>query len=801
MKLQNFEIIEKLGEGAYSQVYKVKRTIDQQIYALKKVNLTNLSLKEKENALNEVRIIASIRHPNVVSFKESFLSDDGEFLYLVMEYADDGDVLEKIKKHIRTGTRLREDYIWSVFIQSVKGLQVLHSLNIYHRDIKNANLFLYKDGTTKIGDFNVSKQAKMGLLYTQTGTPYYASPEVWSDQPYTSSSDIWSLGCVLYELATLSPPFNGESMKELYGKIMSGVYKKISPKYSLELSNMVSNMLQIDPKKRFSCSQILQLPYIQKKISEKRILSREEEEKSTLLKTIQFKPVTASLQENLPQPNYPNSYHSKSVKKIVNEFLENQDDNNNNESSFCLQPSPSIKLAKEADSSASPLAKKQQKINYSKKGSLIPSLREIKAKKSIPKNERSLDRSSRSKISIQIDNQIDTDSKKNDNSFIQNEEANLSIQIKKKKNNPSENSLQKKEYIPKDQQFIKENYKRGRSPNLNRNVKIQEEYHIQEKQKDNEGSLNEKRKRLLKENSFNHQLSNISSPRDNHTRGSNHSQDQSSISQGKNIFLPILYQNKQFLSSSNSPPASRLRQEAITRKLMKDMYAAKVQEQNKIRSLDKKKQFIQIEIEKNIRLMPQIQGRNMNQSTDSSSERQKTKNSSKLERLNGQFQIQKYTGLSSIEEKKEDNQIQDSQFYNSGLDSHKKSLQKQKSIENEKTSPQSQIKSYKRYNNIRDSQEQQLKLQQNSFSPNKQKDDFHLPLISKSSVLQNYDTNDLLQPHKSINRIRIPTNLLKKIDLEEQQSQQTQQTKKTNQVLSLQDSHNSMEVRNNINAL
>ncbi|KAL4473371.1 hypothetical protein ABPG72_015614 [Tetrahymena utriculariae] len=718
-----------------------------------------------------------------------------------MEYADDGDVLEKIKKHIRTGTRLREDYIWSVFIQSVKGLQVLHSLNIYHRDIKNANLFLYKDGTTKIGDFNVSKQAKMGLLYTQTGTPYYASPEVWSDQPYTSSSDIWSLGCVLYELATLSPPFNGESMKELYGKIMSGVYKKISPKYSIEMSNMISNMLQIDPKKRFSCSQILQLPYIQKKISEKRILSREEEEKSTLLKTIQFKPVTASLQENLPQPNYPNSYHSKSVKKIVNEFLENQDDNNN-ESSFCLQPSLSIKSPKEADTSASPQGKKQQKIIYSKKGSLIPSLREIKAKKNIPKNERSLDRSSRSKISIQIDNQIDTDSKKNDNSFTYSEEASICIQLKKKKNNPSENSLQKKECsIPKDQQFIKENYKRGRSPNLNRNIKIQEEYHLQEKQKENEGSLNEKRKRLLKDNSLNHQLSNISSPRDNHTRGSNHSQDQSSISQGKNIFLPILYQNKQFLSSSNSPPVSRMRQEAITRKLMKDMYAAKVQEQNKIRSLDKKKQYIQLEIEKNIRLMPQIQSRNMNQSTDSSSERQKTKNSSKLDRQNGQFQIQKYTGLSSIEEKKEDNQIQDSQVYNSGQDSIKRSLEKQESIEYEKMTPQNQIKSYKRYNNLRDSQEQNLKLQQNSLSPNKQKDDFHLPLISKSSVLQNYDTNDLLQPHKSINKIRIPTNLLKKIDLEEQQSQQTQQTKKNHQVTSLHDSHNSMEVKNNVNAL
>jgi len=71
----------------------------------------------------------------------------------------------------------------------------------------SANVFLTKSGAAKLGDMNVSKIAKNGLLYTQTGTPYYASPEVWKDQPYDSKSDIWSLGCVIYEMTTLQPPF------------------------------------------------------------------------------------------------------------------------------------------------------------------------------------------------------------------------------------------------------------------------------------------------------------------------------------------------------------------------------------------------------------------------------------------------------------------------------------------------------------------------------------------------------------------------------------------------------------------
>jgi NIMA (never in mitosis gene a)-related kinase len=104
----------------------------------------------------------------------------------------------------------------------LQGLQAIHTKSILHRDIKSANIFLFKDGTAKLGDFNVAKIAKSGMLRTQTGTPYYASPEIWNDQPYDTKSDIWSFGCVLYELMTGTLPFRAKSMAELYNKVVKG---------------------------------------------------------------------------------------------------------------------------------------------------------------------------------------------------------------------------------------------------------------------------------------------------------------------------------------------------------------------------------------------------------------------------------------------------------------------------------------------------------------------------------------------------------------------------------------------------
>lgn len=167
-----------LGDGAYSKVYKVKRKADDQHYALKMVQLKNLSDKERENAINEVRILASIKHPNVIMYKESFLDVNSESLCIVMELVDAGDLYAQITNNLkRQGSSipqpeleyeaLPEEFVWQVFIQVLRGLKTMHDLNVMHRDLKSANVFLNSDGMVKLGDMNVSKLATPeGLNYT-----------------------------------------------------------------------------------------------------------------------------------------------------------------------------------------------------------------------------------------------------------------------------------------------------------------------------------------------------------------------------------------------------------------------------------------------------------------------------------------------------------------------------------------------------------------------------------------------------------------------------------------------------------
>jgi NIMA (never in mitosis gene a)-related kinase len=115
---------------------------------------------------------------------------------------------------------------------------------------------MFNDGTVKLGDLNVSKVAKRGLGYTQTGTPYYASPEVWKDQPYDNKSDIWSLGCVLYEILTLRPPFRAGDMEGLYNKVIKGQYTKIPDRFSSDVFEIVKTLLQVSPDTRPNCGNI-----------------------------------------------------------------------------------------------------------------------------------------------------------------------------------------------------------------------------------------------------------------------------------------------------------------------------------------------------------------------------------------------------------------------------------------------------------------------------------------------------------------------------------------------------------------
>ena len=315
--MENFEILEKLGEGSYSTVYKVKRKIDNEIYALKKVKLLNLNEKEKTNSLNEVRILASIKSKYVISYKEAFFDEKDSTLGIVMEYADNGDLYQKIVEYKKRKIYFEEIDIWKVFIQLVKGLKALHDLRILHRDLKSANVFLFKNGNAKLGDLNVSKVAKRGLGYTQTGTPYYASPEIWKDLPYDNKSDIWSLGCVLYEMITLHPPFIAKNMDDLYKKVLSGDVSALPNKFSNDLYEVVCLLLKINQNKRPNCNEILNNALIKKRIeffksmnnneNGENNLDMDDKEEQDLLKTIHIPKNLVFLPTHLPKPNYKKS--------------------------------------------------------------------------------------------------------------------------------------------------------------------------------------------------------------------------------------------------------------------------------------------------------------------------------------------------------------------------------------------------------------------------------------------------------------------------------------------------------------
>ena len=286
--MEQFKIINKIGEGAYSTVYTVKRIEDDKIYALKKVKINKLNKKEHINALNEVRILASINSPYVIGYKESFIDELDQTLCIIMEYADDGDLYQKIKLYIQNKTTFMEHDIWRIFIQITKGLNDLHEYNILHRDLKSANVFLFKDGTAKLGDLNVSKITSRGLGCTQTGTPYYASPEVWKDKPYDSKSDIWSLGCVFYELIMLTTPFKAKTMKDLFKKVKRGEYSPIPKYFSPKFQKIIDNILKIKPEERPNAKDILNIPEIAEKTEELKIFESEKNIKKKNIKEYHF---------------------------------------------------------------------------------------------------------------------------------------------------------------------------------------------------------------------------------------------------------------------------------------------------------------------------------------------------------------------------------------------------------------------------------------------------------------------------------------------------------------------------------
>ena len=258
MIINNYVIIERIGVGSYGRIYKVKK--NNKVYVLKEIPVNkNVDNEKLESVKNEAEILSSLNNKYIVKYYESFhLSQN---IYIVMEYCEKGDLctyMSERQKNKKQSYHFNEDFIWKLFIQISIGLYYIHSKKILHRDIKTLNIFLTKDLNGKIGDLGVAKVLEgTNHAITFIGTPYYVSPEMCQNKPYNEKSDIWALGCILYELITFCHPFTASNQAALFIKILHGNYTPLPEKTSKDLVNMVKFILQKNYNKRPSMKDII----------------------------------------------------------------------------------------------------------------------------------------------------------------------------------------------------------------------------------------------------------------------------------------------------------------------------------------------------------------------------------------------------------------------------------------------------------------------------------------------------------------------------------------------------------------
>ncbi|CAM9346998.1 unnamed protein product, partial [Laminaria digitata] len=206
--MEQYEPIKVLGEGSFGKVYLMKHSETRDLVCTKVIKLKNIPPKEQEACRNEVELLRRMCHPNIVGYTNSFLYKN--CLCIIMEYCDAGDLGDRVNE--AKGTLLPESKVMTWFVQTALGLHYMHSSRVLHRDIKTQNVFILSSGRVVLGDLGISKLLGGTREFASTciGTPYYMSPEIFKNHPYNDKSDVWALGCLLYELLTLKHAFDAQ---------------------------------------------------------------------------------------------------------------------------------------------------------------------------------------------------------------------------------------------------------------------------------------------------------------------------------------------------------------------------------------------------------------------------------------------------------------------------------------------------------------------------------------------------------------------------------------------------------------